>query len=490
MSNNQEKAATLEAPNRTRRRLLSGLTSGLLSGCLGGLPQRSLAGQRVIVIGAGFAGLSAASALQQSGAEVIVLEARTRPGGRVMTDRSLGFPLDLGPSWLHGGAGNPLKAFATNAGISTQVTNYSNLRFVNGSSGQRQEMPPSQLLGYSRRIDKSMNSTWLWIRMRARILLSGENLSVADVLNAAVKDAEDSNGPIDRGVVALQKWVLESNLAAPLEEISASALLDESDTGDQDDPLPADDRYLVAGMDSLVKVFAQNLDIRYGETVREVHWRPGSVSVASSSGDWKSDFAVVTLPVGVLRGGDVHFEPALPGSFTSSLSRLRMGLLNKVCLTFPEAFWDARLDFLTFYTDPPPLCYAWLNLALYNGAPALVGFTSGSAARQVEEMSDDAIVSNIMQRIRNRDGIASPDNRRIPDPVQARISRWGNDPFSRGSYSFPGLGGSGSDRDGLAIPVENTLFFAGEATHREDPASVHGAWWSGQRAARQIQALA
>jgi len=485
-----ERAALAPVPNRTRRRLLSGLVSGLLGGCLGGLPRKSLAGQRVIVIGAGFAGLSAANSLRQSGAEVVVLEARTRPGGRVMTDRSLGFPLDLGPSWLHGGAGNPFKSVATNAGIATQVTNYSNVRFVNGSSGQHLEMPPSQLLGYSRRIDKSMSSTWLWIRMRTRILLSGESLSVADVLNAAVKDAESINGPIDRGVVALQKWVLESNLAAPLEEVSASALLDESETGEPEDSLPTDDRYLVAGMDSLVNLFSKDLDIHYGETVREIHWRQGSVNVVSSGGERQSDVVVVTLPIGVLRNGDVRFEPALPGSFTAPLGRLRMGLLNKVCLTFPETFWDAKLDFLAYYTDPEPLCYAWLNLSHYNGAPALVGFTSGSAARRVETMADDEIVANIMQRIRTRGGIAGPDSRTIPDPVHVRISRWGRDPYSRGSYSFPGLGGSGSDRDRLAVPIENTLFFAGEATHRDDPASVHGAWWSGQRAAGQIQALA
>ncbi len=151
--------------NRARRQLLAGMTSGALGslgslgslgrlgslgtlgtlgtvgtvgtlgGCASGVPLQSVAGRRILIIGAGFAGLSAANALQASGAEVIVLEARERAGGRVLTDRSLGFPLDLGPSWLHGGAGNPLKAIAASAGVATQVTDYSNLRFTSSVSG-------------------------------------------------------------------------------------------------------------------------------------------------------------------------------------------------------------------------------------------------------------------------------------------------------------------------------------------------------------------
>ena len=503
--------------NRARRQLLAGMTSGALGslgslgslgrlgslgtlgtvgtlgtlgGCASGVPLQSVAGRRILIIGAGFAGLSAANALQASGAEVIVLEARERAGGRVLTDRSLGFPLDLGPSWLHGGAGNPLKAIAASAGVATQVTDYSNLRFTSSVSGGRQVMATPQVLGYAGRIHTSMNSPWMWMRLRWRALLSSGDLSAADVFDEAIRDAERRAGPIDRGMVALQRWVLESTLAAPLNEVSASALLDTSGTGDDGDVLPTDDRYLVAGMDSLVTMMARGIDIRYGEKISAIDWKPGSVRVTTAGGEWAGDCAVVTLPVGVLRNGDVQFTPALPASFTASLGRLRMGLFNKVCLSFPEAFWDTKLDFLTYYSDPAPLCYAWLNLTRYNGAPALVGFTSGSAARQLESMTDDAIVANVMQRIRTRGGSAVAGSRSVPDPVQVRISRWAADPLARGSYSFLGLGGSGSDRDRLAVPVGNTLFFAGEATHRTDPASVHGAWWSGQRAAAQIRALA
>ena len=456
------------------------MVAGLAAGC-GVLPmaQRPLRGTRVLVIGAGFAGLSAARALRQSGMDVIVLEARTRPGGRVLTDRSLGFALDLGPSWLHGGPLNPLKALADGARIATQVTNYSNVRFTNASSGRRIQVAPAELLGVAQKFSDAMGSVLLWAGLYTRSA-SSSGLSVADVFEAAVRRIEANDGPIDRGVIGLQRWVLESNLAAPLEEVGAAALLEESDTSASAEVLPPDDRLVTAGMDRLIDILALDLDIRYAQIVREIAWRRGAVTVISSGGEWHADHLVVTLPIGVLASGSVRFEPGLPPAITDPLASLRMGLLNKICLTFPHAFWDQRADFLTFYTEPPPLYYAWLNLLRYTGVPALVGFTSGRMARTVETMNDEAVVARVMHRLRAARGA------RVPEPVAVRVSHWASDPFARGSYSYPGVGASSGDRSRLTVPVEDTLFFAGEATHRDDPASVHGAWWSGLRAARQI----
>jgi monoamine oxidase len=463
-----------------RRTLLAAMVAGLAGGCA--QPPRAggaARGARVLVIGAGFAGLSAARALRQSGMEVVVLEARNRPGGRVMTDRTLGFPIDLGPSWLHGGPKNPLKAVADGSGIATRVTDYTNFRFTNASSGRRVAIAPAELIGYAGKFGAAMSSPALWAELRVRAA-SFADLSVADIFESAVRRVEAREGPIDRGIVALQRWVLESNLAAPLEDVSATALLGDSDTGESDDVLPPDDRLVLAGMDRMIDILKLDLDIRYGETVRAVRWRRGAVSAFSTAGEWRADYAVLTLPVGVLAAGDVSFEPALPASITAPLANLKMGLLNKVCLTFPRAFWTPDVDFLTFFNDPPPLCYAWLNLMRYTGTPALIGFTSGRMAREVETMSDEAVVAHVMGRIRAARRTA------VPEPLAVRVSHWASDPLSRGSYSFVGVGGSGRDRERLAVPVDGTLYFAGEATHRDDPASVHGAWWSGLRAAKQV----
>ena len=138
------------------------------------------------------------------------------------------------------------------------------------------------------------------------------------------------------------------------------------------------------------------------------------------------------------------------------------------------------MEFLAVYADPPPLFYAWLNLQRYTGRPALLGFTSGTRARDIERMSDDAVRSAIFARLR----ASSPQG--LPEALELRVSRWGADPWAGGSYSYLGIGASADDRVTLGEPVSNTLFFAGEATHRDDPASVHGAWWSGLRAAKEV----
>jgi monoamine oxidase len=96
-------------------------------------------------------------------------------------------------------------------------------------------------------------------------------------------------------------------------------------------------------------------------------------------------------------------------------------------------------------------------------------------------MSDAEVRAVIFARLRSIRGPIA-----VPEPLEVHVSRWGADPWAGGSYSFLGLGARANDRVTLAQPVANTLFFAGEATHRDDPASVHGAWWSGLRAAQEI----
>ena len=471
----------------TRRRALIAALAGLAAGCAapGARSGRATPG-RVLVIGAGFAGLSAARALRQSGWQVTVLEARERTGGRVLTDRSVeGQIFDLGPSWLHSGPQNPLKVLATGAHITTRVTDYANVRFSVLRGGEREVYPRSEVLKFAKLFSGAIESASLWLALDE--LAAGArrttalHLSVADIFNAAVRRMEAESGPLDPSLVTLQRWILESNLAAPLEEVGFAALLDESDTDPQNTLLPVDDRFVTGGMDQLTNLLALDLDIRLGDPVRRVEWRAGQVRVDTARHTFEADAVVITIPVGLLADGAIEFAPALPAAKTTAAKRLPMGLLNKAFVLFPRPFWDTNVDFLTFHASPPPLFYAWLNLTRYTGQPALLGFTSGTQAREVERLSDADVRARIFNRLRSARGDAE-----IPEPLALRVSHWASDPWAGGSYSFLGLGASADDRSTLAAPLANTLFFAGEATHRDDPASVHGAWWSGLRAAQEI----
>lgn len=472
-------------PSATRRRAFIAAIGALAAGCAAPPGLRSSSG-RVLVIGAGFAGLSAARALRQSGWQVTVLEARNRTGGRVLSARdSNGQIFDLGPSWLHAGPENPLKAVATGANIATRVTDYGNVRFAVRQGNTAEVMPRSEVLRFGQLFFGQMESTGLWTvieSLAADAVRNGtQQLSVADVFNAAVKRIEAVSGPVERSLVALQRWVLESNLAAPLEEVGFAALLDESDTQDQNTLLPSDDRFVLGGMDQLTNLLAMDLDIRLNDPVRRIEWRAGQVRVDTLQRSHEADAVIVTIPVGLLANGAIAFAPALPPEKIAAAKRLPMGLLNKAYVRFAEPFWDTSVDFSTTYADPPPLYYAWLNLQRYTGQPALLGFTSGTRARDIERMSDDVVRATIFSRLLST---LRPDAR--PALLELRVSRWGADPWAGGSYSFLGLGANADDRVTLGEPVSNTLFFAGEATHRDDPASVHGAWWSGLRAAKEV----
>ena len=471
-------------PSAARRRALIVSIGALAAGCAAPAARRGSSG-RVLVIGAGFAGLSAARALRQSGWQVTVLEARDRAGGRVRSEvSSSGQVFDLGPSWLHGGPDNPLKALAAGANIATQVTDYGNVRFAVRQGNTAQIVPRSEVLRFAQLFSGQMESSGLWTVIRSLAADAGRSgarqLSVADVFNAAVKRIEAASGPVERSLVTLQRWVLESNLAAPLEEVGFAALLDESDTQDANTLLPSDDRFVTGGMDQLTNLLALDLDIRLGDPVRRIEWRAGQVRADTLRSSHQADAVVVTIPVGLLASGAIEFAPALPPEKISVAKRLPMGLLNKAYVRFAAPFWDTSVDFLTTYADPPPLFYAWLNLHRYSGRPALLGFTSGTRARDIERMSDDVVRATVFSRLR----AASRDA--IPEPLELHVSRWGADPWAGGAYSYLGLGATADDRVTLAEPVSNTLFFAGEATHRDDPASVHGAWWSGLRAAKEI----
>ncbi len=471
-------------PSATRRRAFIAAIGALAAGCAAPPGLRGSTG-RVLVIGAGFAGLSAARALRQSGWQVTVLEARNRTGGRVLSERdSHGQSFDLGPSWLHAGPQNPLKPLAAGANIATRVTDYGNLRFAVRGGASTQVLPRSDVLRFAQLFSGEMGSAGLWAVIESLAADAAHNgsrqLSVADVFNAAVKRIEAVNGPADRSLVTLQRWVLESNLAAPLEEVGFAALLDESDTQDQNTLLPSDDRFVLGGMDQLTNLLALDLDIRLNDPVRRIEWRAGQVRVDTLQRSHEADAVIVTIPVGLLAKGAIEFAPALPPEKIAAAKLLPMGLLNKAYVRFAEPFWDTSVEFLAAYADPPPLFYAWLNLQRYTGQAALLGFTSGTRARDIERMSDDVVRAAIFARLRasRRQG--------LPAALELRVSRWGADPWAGGSYSYLGIGADADDRVTLGEPVSNTLFFAGEATHRDDPASVHGAWWSGLRAAKEV----
>lgn len=201
----------------------------------------------------------------------------------------------------------------------------------------------------------------------------------------------------------------------------------------------------------------------------------------SRRGTFSADKAIVTLPLGVLKKGLVRFDPPLPERKTAAIERLGMGTLDMVALAFPEPFWPHDHDFIAGYPAEGDIFPRFFDRFRKTGRPILVASVGGRGAEALESLSDGEVEAAAMRPLRRLFGGA------IPSPVSMRRTAWASDPFTSGSYSHIPVGASPADYDALAEPVEDVLFFAGEATNREHPATVHGAYLSGLREAARLE---
>ncbi len=417
----------------------------------------------VLVLGAGIAGLAAARTLTDKGLSVIVLEARNRVGGRMWTDSSLGLPLDLGASWIHGVSGNPITKLAKQFGVKTVPTDDENgIAFAaDGSALPDDEFTRMEALfediyeevaAMQEDTDEDMS-----LQQAFDQVITSRNLSEADLrrLNYYAYLATALEYGADMKDLSLWEW-------------------------DQDEEFGGDEVIFPGGYNQITDGLAKGLDIRLGTVVKTVRYGSDGVEVETSVGLFVADKAVVTFPLGVLKQASVKFELPLPESKQVAIDRLGMGILNKVYLKFSEIFWDEDVQAISYIGEELGEWNDWLSFVPFTGEPVLMAFHGGDKGFALEDLSDDEIRAGAMQTLRVMFG----DD--IPEPDGMLVTRWGKDPFAFGAYSHIPPFASGADYDALFAPVDDVLYFAGEATSREYPSTVHGAYLSGVAAAEEI----
>lgn len=291
----------------------------------------------VAIIGGGVSGLAAAKRLAETGAAVTVYEARSRLGGRVWTDRSLGIPLDLGASWIHGVTENPLTAIADAVGAERRPTDHDNFiaRTANGRIMPEEEWPD-----------------WFW---------------------AAI------------GV--------EAEYAADVADLSA-------DAEDEGDWLGGRDVLFPGGYDQILTGLRGGYGTRLSSPVQTIDYSAGGMILETNAERVTADAAIVTVPLGVLKAGHIRFTSPLPAAKQEAIDRLGMGLLDKVYLRFDRIFWDAGVDWLGYVGPEPGHFSLWLNVAKYIGQPVLLAFNAASAADALSRLSDEALVDEAMTALR------------------------------------------------------------------------------------------
>jgi monoamine oxidase len=413
--------------------------------------------QSVIVIGAGMAGLSAARQLTDQGYKVTILEGRNRIGGRIFTDRSTGVAMDMGAGWVHGSEGNnPLMALAQKAGADTFMTEDESIKVYNATG---KKIGNGTLDKYYDQYEDLLDD----ILERAKI-----NLSLKDVIQKINPKYLTDN---------VMLWQLsafaEFDSGGAIEQLS-------SQYWEADEKFEGNDVVFPSGYDALSNFLSKGLDIKLDQTVTQIDYTQPKVQITTNKGKFTADVVVVTLPLGVLQKKKVAFLPALPEAKQDAIEKVKMGTINKVALVFPSVFWDEDQQYIG-YTDPVKGHYNYfLNLKKFSSANALMTFALGNYGAEMEKYSEDEIRHDIMSTLRKIYG------KNIPNPTKTIVSRWGEDPFAGGSYSYASVGTIPKDFEELAKAVENKVFFAGEHTHWAYKGTVHGAYLSGERVAKEV----
>lgn len=430
---------------------------------------------QVLIIGSGIAGLAAAKELKSQGIEVTILEGRARIGGRLYSDRSLNnLPLDMGASWIHGIDNNPIYKLAQSGNIKTLETDYeeielySNGRFLSDRDQEKIDQRLEDILKETRKIRKQ------------RTAQNQADISLRTALEEVI-----ING--DRQLSAQQLRELDYAINTSIEheyagDITNLSLYYWDQDWDQNSKIDGKDVLFPGGYSQIIDLVAKDLleNIKLNQIVKKITYNNQGVVVTTNQGNFSADKVIITLPLGVLKKGSVEFSPQLPEPKVNAINRLGMGVLNKLYLQFPQAFWDKETHLLGYISASKGEWAEWVNLYRYTKEPVLLGFNAGSYGQAIELLPDTEIISRAMQTLRQMYGS------QVPNPIGYLITRWQQDPFSYGSYSYIATGATPGDRQTLGEPIDNRLFFAGEATSQKYPATVHGAFLSGLEAAKKI----
>lgn len=442
------------------------------------MTQRNIGAGSVLVIGAGIAGLAAAHRLKAFGFDVLVLEARNRIGGRVWTDNSLGAPVDLGASWIHGKGSNPLWHLAEKLGYRTITTDYSNA-VVFDELGN--EFDATTIARCSSRAREVIGN----IRQFADAL--EQDISVKEALSCVLTKLA-----LDRTETRFLNRLLaefEVVYGVGLDEQSLKSVVSFSELQEEGDNI------LPGGFAQFTDYLAGGVNVLLEETVLGIEYDESGVAVHTSRGEHGADAAVVTLPLGVLKAGAVRFEPKLPDFKLDAINTLKMGLLNKVAIRFAEPFWSGGNDLSRhkhFSADRDMIDFARaelrgianiLNWRRYTGESILIGMTGGDNALRLEQQSDEEVWTEVVELL------AKMFHGTALEPTGIKVTRWGQDQLSGGSYSAVPTGASSTPFEALAAPI-GRLCFAGEATIYEHQGTAHGAYLSGLRAADYVKGIA
>jgi monoamine oxidase len=414
----------------------------------------------VIIIGAGAAGLAAGRSLTRHGVKVIILEASQRIGGRIhsILDERFPIPVELGAEFVHG---VPPETF----------------KILNQSKIEALEINGTFFALQSGKVSKA-DHTDIWNALELFADSEEQDCSFADFASRnqfASDDLKAATAYVEGFNAAHANLISARSLAIANE---ATAQID----GERQFRLTAP--YLEVAKSLYSQSDSKFCELRLNAEVKSVHWKKGAVTCETRGGDKvKGSAVVVTLPLPLLQHRDVHFSPGLTVK-EQALNKIEMGKVQRIVMLFKESFWqklsiDGRsLDNLSFITSDQTPFQTWWTLNP-RSLPVLIGWNAGAA--YIENMGEEELVKTALKQLAC---IFQVKESFVREQMQASIFYdWTNDRLFQGAYSYCKAGGVDAPRI-LAEPIQDTLYFAGEATNWQGHiGTVHGAIESGDRAA-------
>jgi monoamine oxidase len=434
----------------------------------------------IIIIGAGVAGLAAAAELARAGLYAIILEARDRMGGRVFTTRERDIPIELGAEFIHG---KPPEIWQLLQHSGAEVLEVHGQSWCSEDSQLHPCIFFSQVESILSEMNDSLPDESFLAFLNRRFPSLKHDPDLENARQHALRYVIGFNAA-DPSLVGVH-WLVEEMRA---EERIEGHRAFRSGNGYED---------LIAILRRQISL--HGVTVHYETVARKLGWSQGQVEISALQADgsavFKSPRALITLPLALLKAppgeiGAVEFVPPLPQSKLGSLGKLEVGKIIRIVLRFRHRFWDnispaprQSLSDMAFLFSEDDLFPTWWT-SMPRKFPIITGWAPFRAAEQLSGKPDDEVVARSLQSLSK---VLKADRRQIEGWLEsAHFHNWQTDPFSRGAYSY-GKAGCDGAQEALAAPVENTLFFAGEATDTTGQnGTVHGAIASAYRAAREI----